>query len=825
MNRDTEVFHQTSILLVWMMDYISRGCHQQRLAQTQGAVDRRQKCPLPLDPPLRSCRGNPSKGVRRQAKNHGGQGTLHQDGKGSPTRMVMQVWPHQLVVDARMPPMRQRPHGQSDSHAQPPSRTQWGADWPRHASAAHRCGTRWLDGGSHGCQYRWAGECSSPMAKLGPSGAETSSCSIDGSKSERQQHASATLEHTFTAMALRRRHGSGLQRSSSTSSSATATATAAANARRRRNKQRGYRGTRRGGQPQAQHLELRKHDDWQEARCSCLGQIASNRGRAQDATQRAGGTAQRAREEAAPCDTHPASRPDGGGAAIHHARCNRNPPCNSSTTRAGAARRADGPWGITAEHACHSAKPGRQCGRQWIAISHSSSPSDRVSCLWASTSTCQRSSRQCGSCGTASDAGNASNTSGDYTQEAQEQGSAGLQEQEAQAVSSMKQEWRHHMSMSAPAADLPTSSMLQAFDSCRTIDKGDLRTLEGGARGSRNEVSAYGSVRDCCKVNDRYACIDSRNAHIVSARARDARCCCACAQCIHASASRAHPDHGMCAQRIGEASNPGPKNKKPAHPLWPSFMITFLDEADPIALHLARIESRGLWRWQSAGKRRRASSDRGTPQAALQHWLETYREEINEESILHIRQCLRQATSDSTPSAPHGGEPRLRITGKQSLAQTANAGVLKQDNPTLPLSEEVAESCSLPPPAEEPMHAPPWQIPSCDEVAMIAQRTLEQCVANPVRTQIAPPKSTRHVVHEALRWLVVLQEEHEGSQLAQVARIMFMLAPRLLWPMPAKPSKGRQEPYARVQVVQRRLDLATGKMASATRHGRRELRS
>ena len=126
----------------------------------------------------------------------------------------------------------------------------------------------------------------------------------------------------------------------------------------------------------------------------------------------------------------------------------------------------------------------------------------------------------------------------------------------------------------------------------------------------------------------------------------------------------------MCAQRVGEASNPGPKNKKATHPSWPSFMVTFLDEADPIALHLARIESRGLWRWQSAGKRRRASSDRGTPREALQHWIDTYREEINEESILHIEQCLRQATSHTALPAPAATEPRLRITGKQSPAQT-----------------------------------------------------------------------------------------------------------------------------------------------------------
>ena len=171
---------------------------------------------------------------------------------------------------------------------------------------------------------------------------------------------------------------------------------------------------------------------------------------------------------------------------------------------------------------------------------------------------------------------------------------------------------------------------------------------------------------------------------------------CACAHCTCASVSRADPDHGMCAQRIGEASNPGPRNKKATHPSWPSFMVTFLDEADPIALHLARIESRGLWRWQSAGKRRRASSDRGTPQEALQHWIDTYREEINEESILHIEQCLRQATSHTALPAPAATEPRLRITGKQSPAQTANAGVPKQDSPTLPLTEEVENSCFMP---------------------------------------------------------------------------------------------------------------------------------
>ena len=131
------------------------------------------------------------------------------------------------------------------------------------------------------------------MAELGPGSTETDNCGTDRPAAGRRQHATATSEHTLTTMALGRSHGTRFQRPSSiSSSSAAAATTAAAYAGRGGDEQRGYRSARRRGEPEAQHLELRKHDDRQTARSRCLGQIADYSGCLEDATQRARGIAQ-----------------------------------------------------------------------------------------------------------------------------------------------------------------------------------------------------------------------------------------------------------------------------------------------------------------------------------------------------------------------------------------------------------------------------------------------------------------------------------------------------------------------------------------------------
>ena len=145
MTRHREDDQQNSRLPVSSLTPFSYDCKRQQLAQKQNTDNQGQGFPLLVDPWNQRCSRSLERGKRKQGKKHGRQGTLHQNRKGSPPRVAMQVWSHQLVVDACMPPMRQRPHGQGDSHAQPTGSTQWCTDWPRNASAAHRCGIRWLN--------------------------------------------------------------------------------------------------------------------------------------------------------------------------------------------------------------------------------------------------------------------------------------------------------------------------------------------------------------------------------------------------------------------------------------------------------------------------------------------------------------------------------------------------------------------------------------------------------------------------------------------------------------------------------------------------------
>ena len=64
----------------------------------------------------------------------------------------------------------------------------------------------------------------------------------------------------------------------------------------------------------------------------------------------------------------------------------------------------------------------------------------------------------------------------------------------------MQQAWPNYMSVSLHVADLTAFGMPRASDGCRIITQGDFRTLASGEKGSRNEVSAYGLERGCCKV-------------------------------------------------------------------------------------------------------------------------------------------------------------------------------------------------------------------------------------------------------------------------------------------------------------------------------------
>ena len=203
-NSDATNAQQNSRLPGLRLSSFSYPCKWQQLAQKQHTQTQERGILLSTAPWSRSCYRSTDRGKCKQGKQHGGQRTLHQDRKGSPPGMAMQVWPHQLVVDACMPPMRRRPYGQSDPHAQPTSSAQWCTDWSRTASATKGCSTRWLNGNKCRDQCCGPDSCSGTMAKLGPGSTETDSCGTDRPAAGRQQHASATSEHTLTTMALGR---------------------------------------------------------------------------------------------------------------------------------------------------------------------------------------------------------------------------------------------------------------------------------------------------------------------------------------------------------------------------------------------------------------------------------------------------------------------------------------------------------------------------------------------------------------------------------------------------------------------------------------------
>ena len=73
------------------------------------------------------------------------------------------------------------------------------------------------------------------------------------------------------------------------------------------------------------------------------------------------------------------------------------------------------------------------------------------------------------------------------------------------------------------------------------------------------------------------------------------------------------------------------------------------------------------------------------------------------------------------------------------------------------------------------------------------------------KAQIRLPRSCVTLVETAPSWLVTLSRG-TGAQ-AEAAALLVILAPRLLWPEPAKASKGKLAPWSRPRQIHSRIRL------------------
>ena len=166
--------------------------------------------------------------------------------------------------------------------------------------------------------------------------------------------------------------------------------------------------------------------------------------------------------------------------------------------------------------------------------------------------------------------------------------------------------------------------------------------------------------------------------------------------------------------------------------------------------------------------------------AALEEWRKAFSHLLApasaidlEEQIAHLR-----ATSDPQPSqdSPPVGSLTPSTTMRDSDAATVYHGGCIPDAAT------------------------------CDR---ILETSLHQFLAWNIHTQVELPRSCLSLVSSTLNWLLGIADDVSllASQ-RNVAKLFLLLAPKLLWRLPAKlPYHKQREPYARPRLIKRSISL------------------
>eukprot|EP00971_Amphidinium_carterae_P238737 4739245-Amphidinium_carterae.5 len=285
--------------------------------------------------------------------------------------------------------------------------------------------------------------------------------------------------------------------------------------------------------------------------------------------------------------------------------------------------------------------------------------------------------------------------------------------------------------------------------------------------------------------------------------------------CLISPAPNYRPVHHFAGVRVGEAKNPGPGSLRQAAlsfiPGQPSHAMTHVPRDNMVSTS--------------------GATDDASSQAPTSH----------DREMATVRDDVLDSTNDapvgdSIPYPAEAGESGSHDRGTKRCAKTGHAtrgevlrAWLDDYRPMLaPTSvQEVTDFIKLiegeatppmvcpPPPAviehqEESVceDVPLWRAPTDTDLARI-NITIDQLMAPVMQTQKVLPASVLHVVSASLIWLIKLHEDLTQSSLVrQWSLRILVLAPRLLWPAPAKPAGGaRLPPFARPHLIKHRLYL------------------
>ena len=123
--------------------------------------------------------------------------------------------------------------------------------------------------------------------------------------------------------------------------------------------------------------------------------------------------------------------------------------------------------------------------------------------------------------------------------------------------------------------------------------------------------------------------------------------------------------------RIGEASHPGPpKARRTPHPNDPPWALQLVRATGaPTRISLTQVGGGAQWRWQLGSQPRLSSSDRPSPENALQSWIDRHLQTLHVDSQQALQDLQGQWRTQGLPHPhpqPEVQEAQPHIEGEEA---------------------------------------------------------------------------------------------------------------------------------------------------------------
>ena len=123
--------------------------------------------------------------------------------------------------------------------------------------------------------------------------------------------------------------------------------------------------------------------------------------------------------------------------------------------------------------------------------------------------------------------------------------------------------------------------------------------------------------------------------------------------------------------RIGEASHPGPpKARRTPHENDPPWALQLVRATGaPTRISLNQVGGGAQWRWQLGSQPRLSSSDRPTPESALQSWIDRHLQALHVDSQQALQNLQGQWRTQGLPHPQQ--QPEAPAPASQEVGEVA----------------------------------------------------------------------------------------------------------------------------------------------------------